>query len=62
MGKKITIIGGGSAMFVPLLLRKFISSEPLRGSTIALMDVDKHRLEVMDILGRDGSFSMKGSI
>ena len=52
MGKKITIIGGGSAMFVPLLLRKFISSETLRGSTIVLMDVDARRLEVMDVLGR----------
>ena len=50
MTKKITIIGGGSSTFVPQLMRLFIGSEILQGSTIALMDVDAHRLETMDRL------------
>jgi alpha-galactosidase len=52
MGKRIAIVGGGSSMFVPLLLRKLIGSDVLRGSIVVLMDVDAHRLEVMDTLGR----------
>src|SRR5438128_2186421 len=52
MSKKITIIGGGSTMFVPHLLRLFMRSALLRGSTICLMDVDAQRLEVMESLGR----------
>jgi alpha-galactosidase/6-phospho-beta-glucosidase family protein len=43
MARKITIIGGGSSMFVPHLLRLFMRSEPLRGSTICLMDIDAQR-------------------
>ena len=50
MGIKITIIGGGSSTFVPQLMRLFIESETMSGSTITLMDVDAHRLEVMDRL------------
>src|SRR5438067_4036667 len=50
MGKKITIIGGGSSTFVPHLLRLFMESTTLKGSTITLMDVDDRRLEVMDTL------------
>jgi alpha-galactosidase len=52
MARKITIIGGGSSMFVPHLLRLFMRSEPLRASTICLMDIDAQRLEVMAGLGR----------
>ncbi len=51
-GKKITIIGGGSSTFVPQLMRLFIGSQVLKGSTITLMDIDAHRLEVMDSLAR----------
>ena len=47
---KITIIGGGSSSFVPVLMRRFIQSTPLNGSTIALMDIDAHRLDVMQSL------------
>ena len=50
MSHKITIIGGGSSTFTPQLMRLFIESEVLRGSTISLMDIDAHRLEVMDRL------------
>ena len=52
MSHKITLIGGGSSTFTPQLMRLFIESEALRGSTIALMDIDSHRLEVMDTLCR----------
>ena len=52
MSRKITIIGGGSSTFTPQLMQHFIRSQVLRGSTITLMDVDTHRLEVMDTLSR----------
>jgi alpha-galactosidase len=50
MNKKITVIGGGSSTFTPQLMRLFVESEVLRGSTITLMDIDTHRLETMDRL------------
>ena len=50
MSYKITVIGGGSSTFTPQLMRLFIESQVLRGSTITLMDVDAHRLETMDRL------------
>jgi alpha-galactosidase len=52
MAKKITIIGGGSSTFVPQLMRFFLDSKVLEGSTIVLMDVDQKRLDVMDTLCR----------
>jgi alpha-galactosidase len=52
MSYKITIIGGGSSTFVPQLMRLFVGSQVLRGSTLVLMDIDEHRLEVMDQLCR----------
>jgi alpha-galactosidase len=42
---KITFIGGGSAKFVGGLVRDLFSFEELRGSRIALMDIDRRRLE-----------------
>ena len=44
---KITIIGGGSSTFVPQLMRLFLESDVLQGSTITLMDIDAQRLETM---------------
>jgi alpha-galactosidase len=52
MAIKITVVGGGSSMFVPVLLRRFLAAPCLRGGTIALMDVDPERLAVMDSLAR----------
>ena len=52
MPVKVTIIGGGSSMFVPLLLRRFLAAPCLRGGTVALMDVNAQRLEVMASLAR----------
>jgi alpha-galactosidase len=49
---KVTIVGGGSSMFVPVLLRRFLAAPCMRGGSIALMDVDAGRLEVMDALAR----------
>jgi alpha-galactosidase len=51
VGKKVTIIGGGSSSFVPLLLRRLISSEVMGDSTVTLMDIDEGRLSVMQRLG-----------
>ncbi|HEY7258025.1 MAG TPA: hypothetical protein VH459_03100 [Gaiellales bacterium] len=51
MSLNVTIIGGGSSSFVPVLLRRLIQSGPLRDSTVTLMDVDEHRLGVMQELG-----------
>ncbi len=52
MGPKITIIGGGSSMFVPTLLRRILVAPSLAGGTICLMDVDASRLETMAALGK----------
>jgi alpha-galactosidase len=52
MAYKITIIGGGSSMFTPQLMALFIQSQPLQGSTIALMDINPKRLKLMDSLSR----------
>jgi alpha-galactosidase len=48
---KVTIIGGGSSSFVPVLLRRLIQSGPLCDATVALMDIDERRLGVMQELG-----------
>ena len=50
-GANITIVGGGSSSFVPLLLRRLIASDVLGDSVVTLMDIDEHRLEVMRRLG-----------
>ncbi len=52
MSKKITIVGGGSSTFTPQLMQLFIASDALKGSTVTLMDIDAHRLEVMETLSR----------
>ena len=48
MGKNITIVGGGSSSFVPLLLRRLILSESLGDSNVTLMDVDEGRSGLRD--------------
>ena len=52
MAVKVTVVGGGSSMFVPLLLRRFLQAPSMRGGTLTLMDVDAGRLAVMDSLAR----------
>ena len=51
MGKKVTIIGGGSSSFVPVLLRRLMTNEVLGDSTVTLMDIDQGRLDMMQRLG-----------
>jgi alpha-galactosidase len=50
MPAKVTIIGGGSSSFVPLLIRRLMQSPVLSGSQVSLMDIDEGRLGVMQSL------------
>ncbi len=52
MAYNITLLGAGSSFFTPGLMRLLAGSRVLRGSTVTLMDIDPHRLEVMDKLCR----------
>ena len=45
MAVKVTIIGGGSSSFVPLLIRRLMQSEALGDAEVSLMDIDAGRLE-----------------
>jgi alpha-galactosidase len=47
MRYKIAVVGGGSTVFGPQLIRLLVASEPLRGSTVVLMDIDAQRAELM---------------
>jgi len=49
---RIAVIGGGSTVFGPQFIRLLVDSEPLRGSTVVLMDIDEARLELMGTLAR----------
>lgn len=51
-GRKLTIIGGGSSMFVPTLLRRILASPTMRAGTVCLMDVDERRLRTMAALAQ----------
>src|SRR3954453_2980917 len=50
MAPKITIIGGGSSSFVPVLLRRILQCEALEAARVSLMDIDEGRLGVMQAL------------
>src|SRR5437763_2130815 len=50
MPVKVTIIGGGSSSFVPLLIRRLMQSPVLAGAHVSLMDIDEGRLGVMQSL------------
>ncbi|MDX6546188.1 MAG: hypothetical protein QOG02_1962, partial [Gaiellales bacterium] len=60
MPTKVTIIGGGSSSFVPLLIRRLMQSQPLGGAHVTLMDVDEGRLGVMQSLA-DKLIASEGS-
>lgn len=47
MSVKIAVVGGGSSMFVPGLVRRLIEISCFKGAELCLMDVDGQRLEVM---------------
>jgi alpha-galactosidase len=50
MTVKIAMIGGGSSMFVPGVVRRLLQLECFRGAELRLMDVDESRLTVMEQL------------
>jgi alpha-galactosidase len=50
MAPKVTIIGGGSSSFVPVLIRRLMQSEALEAARVSLMDIDAARLGVMQAL------------
>jgi len=52
LGIKVTIIGGGSSVFAPGLIRGFILSPVMRGGQVTLMDVNEERGRVMEALGQ----------
>ncbi len=52
MGINVTMIGGGSSSFVPILLKLFIRSEVVGDATLTLMDVDEGRLRTMESLAQ----------
>jgi len=47
LSHKIAVVGGGSTVFSPQLIRLLVASSPLQGSTIVLMDIDAQRVELM---------------
>src|SRR5258706_7309547 len=51
MSVKIAVIGGGSSMFVPGLIRRLIEISCFEDAELRLMDVDAQRVEVMRELG-----------
>jgi alpha-galactosidase len=51
MSVRIAVIGGGSSMFVPGLLRRLIEIPCFDDAQLTLMDVDPQRLAVMHELG-----------
>lgn len=46
----ITVIGGGSSMFVPGLVRRLLELQPFEDAELRLMDIDERRLSVMTSL------------
>lgn len=53
MSVSIAVIGGGSSMFVPGLVRRLIEIPIFQGAELRLMDVDEHRVAVMERLATD---------
>jgi alpha-galactosidase len=46
-GAVITVVGGGSSMFVPGLVRRLLEIDSFEGAELRLMDIDERRLAVM---------------
>lgn len=49
----IAVIGGGSSMFVPGLVRRLLELRCFHDSELRLMDIDEHRLSVMTSLANE---------
>ena len=50
MSVKITVVGGGSSMFVPGLVRRLVELPCFEGAELRLMDIDEGRLATMRVL------------
>ena len=50
---KIAVIGGGSSMFVPGLVRRLLEVPCFEGAELRLMDIDENRLSIMEKLARE---------
>ena len=53
MTVKIAVIGGGSSMFVPGLVRRLIEIPCFDGAELRLMDIDAARAGVMEVLATE---------
>ena len=53
MTVKIAVIGGGSSMFVPGLVRRLLEVPCFEGAELRLMDVDEQRVSVMERLAKE---------
>lgn len=51
MSVKIAVVGGGSSMFVPGMIRRLLEIPSFRGAELRLMDIDARRVNVMRELG-----------
>lgn len=58
----MVLIGAGSLAFTPHILSEIILSEDLRGSTIALVDIDAEKLELMTKLGNRMASEKKSDV
>jgi alpha-galactosidase len=47
VGVKVAVVGGGSSMFVPGLVRRLLEIPCFKGAELALMDIDVQRVGVM---------------
>ena len=59
---KITIIGAGSAEFSGGIVRDLCVSPGLRGSHVCFMDIDEHRLDMVERLARRLSAELKADL
>ena len=53
MSVKIAVVGGGSSMFVPGLVRRLLEIPCFEGAELRLMDVDARRVGVMEKLANE---------
>ena len=50
---RITMIGAGSIVFAKRMISDVLSYPELDGSTLALMDIDPHRLDLISRLAKE---------
>ncbi len=62
MTVKIAVIGGGSSMFVPGLVRRLVELPCFEGAELRLMDIDEMRLATMQVLSSQLAGSSGGQL